>query len=86
MICGMQSGPKQLQDWMKRRKFKNEEAANYLGLDASVTAKLANGSRKAGLKIALLIERKTGIPVEVWVSEDEDESETVVAAVGRNRK
>lgn len=69
----MRSGPEQLRDWMRRREFINEEASRYLGLDASVVTKLANGSRNAGLRIAIRIERLTGIPVEAWVSDDADD-------------
>lgn len=82
----MRSGPEQLRDWIERRGFNYEETARHLGLDPSVLTKLANGTRNAGLKIALIIERKTGIPVEAWASVDSD---TVVAAVGgfpRKRK
>lgn len=82
----MHSGPEQLRDWMARRKFRNEEAADYLGLDASVVTKLANGSRNAGLKIALVIERKTGIPVEAWVSGDDDTVSELVGVGGRKPK
>ncbi len=80
----MQSGPQQLRDWMKRRQFRNEEAAEYLGIDASVMTKLANGSRNAGLKIAIMIERHTGIPVEAWLSENADEIVPVAADKTRN--
>lgn len=62
----MPVGPQELKDWINRRDFNYEEAARYLGLDPSVVTKLANGTRNAGLKIALIIERKTGIPVEAW--------------------
>lgn len=71
---------------MSRREFNNQAASDYLGLDKSVVTKLASGLRKAGLKIALLLERKTGIPVEAWVSDDADESEALVGASRRNSK
>lgn len=86
MIVGMQSGPEQLRDWMSRRRFRNEEAAEYLGIDASVMTKLANGSRNAGLKIAVVIERHTGIPVEAWLSENADELVSVGSTNRRNSK
>lgn len=82
----MQSGPEQLRHWLKRREFTNEEAAKYMGIDASVMTKLANGSRNAGLKIAVVIERHTGIPVEAWLSEDADELVAATPADARNRK
>lgn len=71
---------------MERRSFNNEEAARYLELDASTVTKLANGTRHAGLKIALMIERKTGIPVESWLSADEDTSSEAVGATARKPK
>lgn len=82
----MRSGPEQLRDWLERRGFNQEEAARYLGIDASVMTKLVNGTRNAGLKIALIIERKTGIPVEAWSSVDSDGLATLVAATSRKPK
>lgn len=62
----MQSGSEQLKDWIGRRKFNQVEAADYLGLDYSVMSLLVNGLRNPGLPTAIVIERKTGIPVEAW--------------------
>ena len=81
----MSSGPEQLKDWIRRRDFNYEETARYLGIDPSVLTKLANGTRNAGLKIALIIERKTGIPVEAWSSVDADTVGTAVPASARKR-
>ena len=69
-----------MKDWIQRRDFNNEETARYLGIDPSVVTKLANGTRHAGLKIALIIERKTGIPVESWAAPDTDTSDALVTA------
>jgi transcriptional regulator with XRE-family HTH domain len=82
----MRSGPDQLRDWIERRGFNYEETARHLGLDPSVVTKLANGTRNAGLKIALVIERRTGIPVEAWASEDSDTAGELVSANPRKRK
>lgn len=82
----MRSGPEQLRDWIERRGFNYEETARYLGLDPSVVTKLANGTRHAGLKIALVIERKTGIPVEAWASVDVDTVGEPVGAGSPKRK
>lgn len=79
----MGSGPQQLTDWIRRRGFSYEETARYLGLDPSVVTKLANGTRNAGLRIALVIERKTGIPVEAWASVDADTVGELVTAGSR---
>lgn len=82
----MRSGPGQLIDWMERRGFNREETARYLGIDPSVLTKLAAGTRNAGLKIALIIEQKTGIPVESWASVDADTAGELIGAGTRKRK
>ena len=82
----MRPGPQQLRDWMERRSFNQEEAARYLGIVASVMTKLVNGTRNAGLKIALIIERKTGIPVEAWASPDVDTESALVTSTARKPK
>lgn len=82
----MPSGPQLFREWMERSKMNNARASEYLGLDKSVVTKLASGLRSAGLKIAVHLEQKTGIPVEAWVSDDADESEMVSASGGRNRR
>lgn len=76
----MSSGPEELREWIGKRFGSYTEAADHLGLDASVVTKLANGTRNAGLKIALLLHRKTGIPVDAWVSDDED----IMAGIARS--
>lgn len=80
------TGPVQFKDWIQRRKFNYTEAAAHLGLDPSVVTKLANGTRGAGLDIAIIIERKTGIPVEAWASVNPDTYGELVTVSGRNSK
>lgn len=80
------TGPVQLKDWIDRREFNFQEAARYLGLDPSVVTKLAKGTRGAGLDIAIIIERKTGIPVDAWASVDPDTYGELVTAGRRNPK
>lgn len=75
------NGPALLTDWIKRMKFKTYvDAAEYLGVDKSILTKLANGTRAAGLTIALRLERKTGIPVEAWESDAADEMVSATAS------
>jgi len=64
----MKSGAGQLLDWMRRRGFTATEAAEYFGWDLTFVSKLVNGRRLPGLTNAIAIERKTGIPVEAWMS------------------
>lgn len=79
----MQSGAEQLKDWMRRRGFKQADAARYLGFDEPYISVLSSGKRTPGLDNAILLERLTGIPVEAWASSelgDSESSEPVVAA------
>ena len=79
----MKSGPEQFKDWMHRRRFLQRESAEYLGFDETFVSQLVNGRRSPGLDNAIIIERKTGIPVEAWMSGDADKT---VQPVGANLK
>lgn len=70
----MKSGAEQLKDWMHRRRFLQREAAEHLGFDETFVSQLVNGRRVPGLDNAIIIERHTGIPVEAWLSHDDDKS------------
>jgi len=70
----MKLGPEQLKDWMHRRRFLQREAADFLGFDETFVSQLVNGRRVPGLDNAIRIERKTGIPVEAWLSHEDDKS------------
>jgi len=76
----MKLGPEQLKDWMHRRRFLQREAADFLGFDETFVSQLVNGRRVPGLDNAIRIERKTGIPVEAWLSHEDDKSEATVPA------
>lgn len=86
----MEAGAKQLQEWMDRRwplsERKAREAAEHFGWDESFISQLLRGDRRPGLTNAIKIERKSGIPVEAWVSSELDEMESVPAGNGRKRK
>jgi transcriptional regulator with XRE-family HTH domain len=82
----MQSGPQQLKDWMHRRRFMQQEAAEYFGWDETYISQLVNGRRSPGLENAVKIERATGIPVEAWVTSAVDIPAEPVGANARNRK
>jgi transcriptional regulator with XRE-family HTH domain len=75
----MYSGPEQLKDWMERREWNQAETAAYFGCDISFISQLINRRRTPGLANAILIERKTGIPVEAWASSELDKSAEPVA-------
>lgn len=74
----MLSGAEQLRDWMKRRGFTQRETAAHFDWDETFISKLVRGERTPGLDNALKIERETGIPVEAWVSSEQDISEPAV--------
>jgi transcriptional regulator with XRE-family HTH domain len=68
----MKSGIAQLNAWMQRREVNLREAADLIGIHFTQLSKFINGRRRPGLKSALLIERRTGIPVEAWEDSDVD--------------
>lgn len=74
----MQSGAEQLRDWMARRwpesSRPQRDTAEYLGWDETFVTKVVNGVRYPGLANAIMLERKTGIPVEAWVSTELDKA------------
>lgn len=84
----MPTGAEQLKDWMDRRwplsQRKARETAEYFGFDESFISQLLRGDRRPGLQNAILIERRSGIPVESWVSSELDDQ--AEAPVRRSRK
>jgi plasmid maintenance system antidote protein VapI len=75
----MQSGADQFKDWMRRRGFNQADAARYLEFDKPYVSVLATGTRTPGLDNAIKLERLTGIPVEAWLSQDNEPEQTVSA-------
>lgn len=82
----MKLGAEQFKDWMHRRRFLQKEAAEYLGFDETFVSQLVNGRRSPGLDNAILIERKTGIPVEAWLSHEDDKSVEAVSVDAKPRQ
>jgi transcriptional regulator with XRE-family HTH domain len=69
-------GARQLRDWMKRRGFESQaDMARFLGIDQRFVSQYLNSEAQPGLKHALVIERKSGIPVESWMTSELDDSE-----------
>jgi transcriptional regulator with XRE-family HTH domain len=68
----MESGAEQLRDWMRRRGFKQADAARYLEFDEPYISVLLSAKRTPGLDNAIKLERLTGIPVEAWASSELD--------------
>jgi len=81
----MRSGPKEFRDWMRRRGFTQADASRYLEYTEALVSKILAGTHNLGLRNAIHVERLTGIPVEVWASELDDESESVVAGNGKRK-
>lgn len=82
----MKSGAEQLRDWMERRGFNQTETAIFFGWDMTFISQLVNRKRSPGLTNAIRIERETGIPVEAWLSSEQDESEPQSAAALAKRR
>lgn len=58
--------------WMARRNVNQREASDILGINFTMLNHYLHGRRAPALETAVLIERKTGIPVEAWVATDDD--------------
>lgn len=69
----MESGRKQFKDWIARRGFQQQHAADYLGFHVTYISQLCTGGGRPSLDNAVKIERLTGIPVAAWVSKREDD-------------
>lgn len=69
----MHSGPEQMRDWMRRRGFTQADASRYLEMDQGYLSRLLASAQTPGLRLALKLERLTGIPVEAWESSDVNE-------------
>lgn len=82
----MQSGAEQLQDWMRRRGFNQADAARYLEIPEADISRMSRGLNSPGLNKAILIAKRTGIPVEAWASSDLDEETTAVPRGNGKRK
>ena len=70
----MKSGRQQLIEWMKHQGLTQQETAARFGWDPTFISQLKQGWRLPGLANAVKIQRKTGIPVEAWVSRERDKS------------
>lgn len=82
----MKTGAEQLKDWMHRRRFLQQEAAEHFGWPDSYISHLVHGRRLPALDNAIKIERETGIPVEAWMSSELDKANGTAPGNGRNRK
>lgn len=79
-----QPGAVQLKDWMRRRGFDTQqEVAGFLGIDERFISQFMKERRRPGLKLALVIERKTGIPVEAWALSELNDSDDDEPTNGR---
>jgi plasmid maintenance system antidote protein VapI len=77
----MESGRLQLKAWIKRRHSTQRETANYLGWHETYVSQLITGARVPELDNAIKIERFTGIPVEAWMSTEQDRNAAPVGPV-----
>lgn len=86
----MSLGPEQLKAWIAKRftnpRTARTEAAAYLGVDYFQLSHWLGGNRGIGMDNALLIERKTGIPVEAWASTESGKSKPTQTTCGGKRR
>lgn len=85
-LTGMQPGPEQFRDWMRRRGFTQADAARYLEFHEPMISRVLSGAYNPGLRSAIHIERLTGIPVEAWSASELEEDAEPQAAIAGKRK
>lgn len=59
-------GAAALLDWMERRRFSQREAGRFLGIHWTHINRLVTRHRRPSLEMGLMLQRKTGIPIESW--------------------
>lgn len=79
----MLSGPAQFRDWMRRREFTQADACRHLDFDEPYLSCLLTGRRRVGLRNAIHLERMTGIPVEAWTSDLDNDAVRQPALSGK---
>lgn len=62
------NGRERLQQWLDRSRLSQRALARLLGFHFTHVSQILSGRRNPGLANAVLIEQKTGIPVEAWVA------------------
>lgn len=82
----MTLGAEQLKGWIARSHFTQREAAAHFEWDETFISHLVSGRRIPALTNAITIQRKTGIPVEAWVSSPLDSRDPAARGAGRKRK
>jgi transcriptional regulator with XRE-family HTH domain len=76
-------GPDAVRDWMERSGLNQRQAAVRMGIGHTALNHLLCARRRAGLAMALRIQRATGIPVEAWMSTPVDKRRIVSISSGR---
>lgn len=62
----MKDGRALLREWIKRMGLNQQKAAAHLGIHHTYLSQMLNGHRAPGRRNAVLIEQRTGVPVETW--------------------
>lgn len=79
----MLSGPAQFREWMRRRVYTQADACRFLKFDEPYLSGLLTGRRSPGLTNAIHIERMTGISVEAWTSDLDNDAVRQPALSGK---
>jgi transcriptional regulator with XRE-family HTH domain len=64
----MKSGAELLKAWMGRMGLNLTQTAAELEMQLPYLSMIASGKRNPGLRAAVKIERRTGIPAEAWLA------------------
>lgn len=82
----MKPAREQLREWLTRAKLTQRAAARAFGMHYTFLSQILNSDRSPALATAVRLERITGIPVEAWLTTDDDVHLTAAGGTGRKRK
>lgn len=71
---------------MRRRGFNQADAARYLEYSESLMSRIMSGDYNPGLRNAVHLEQRTGIPVEAWIASELADVEPAAVTAGSKRK
>jgi plasmid maintenance system antidote protein VapI len=68
MLPGMprESGGRQVERWLFDNRLEQKDLAKMLDVAPSTICRIINGKGRPTVRVALKLEKKTGIPVSVW--------------------
>jgi transcriptional regulator with XRE-family HTH domain len=57
---------KQIRSWMKKQGLSQRELARVIGVHETTVSRIITGSRRIGVRPAMLLAKEMGIPMETF--------------------